>query len=323
MEDGAGTEELDALAGEATAAEAAAGGLEPLDQLLDYDRLSLPGPGASGRGKLRLEDEVQRDLLLVLGASVDITVHVQAIAAVLSRHQQQSELPGLGPPPQTIPPRTSAGSYDYRYDADYPVDIPSDGGFHSVPVAAAEVGLSPAYVTVPSVEPKVYRVIAITNRSPHALLAGPMDVTIAGEFAMTVPLPTIPPRGSERAGLGVEESLQVARNTRFKETTGGLLGGASLLQHEVEIEVKSHLPHPAPLEVKERVPISSHEQIKIEEGPVRPPWKPDPTPAGGVRAAGARTWHLTLAPGEKAQLSAQYTVRLPGDQALVGGNRRV
>ena len=78
------------------------------------------------------------------------------------------------------------------------------------------------------------------------------------------------------------------------------------------------------VEVRERVPISSHEQIKIDEGPVRPPWKPDPLPPGGTRAtAGARSWQLTLGAGEKAQLSAQYTVRIPGDQMLVGGNRRV
>lgn len=320
-EEMAGTEEVDLPVGEPEPA-----GIEPLDQLLDYDRLFLPGPGFNGRGKLRPYDEVRRDLLLVLGASVDISIHVQAVAAVLVRHQQQSDLTGLGTPPQTLPPRTSAGSYDYRYDAESPVDVPSDGGFHSVPVAAAEVALTPTYVAVPAVDPKVYRTLSIANRSPHALLAGPMDVTIGDEFAMTVPLPTVPPSGSERAGLGVEEAVQVARNTRFKETTGGLLGGAALLQHEVEIEVKNHLPHPAPLEVRERVPISSHEQIKVEEGTVRPPWKPDPAPPPGVptaAAAGARSWRLTLGAGEKAQLSAQYTVRIPGDQMLVGGNRRV
>lgn len=304
-------------------------GLEPGEALLDYDGLTIAGP--EGRGRLRAEDEVRRDLAAIglsAAASVEVQVQVQVIAALVQQHREESARAGdaLAWPSGAIAPRESAGSYDYRYDAESAVDVPSDGAWHSVPVAQADVALSPRYVTVPAVEPKVYRTVTVQNQSPHALLAGPTDVSFGEELAMTVQLPTVPPRGEERAGLGVEESIQVARNTRYKETTGGLLGGASVLQHEVEIELRNNLARPVPVEVRERVPISTHEQIKVEEGQASPPWKPA-TEVGpvkpGTATAGARVWQVTVAPGQKAKLSAQYSIRLPNDQVLVGGNRRI
>ncbi|HVE84311.1 MAG TPA: DUF4139 domain-containing protein [Myxococcales bacterium] len=294
--------------------------MEPMDALLDYDGLVIAG--ADGRGRLRVEDEVRRDLAVIglVATTVELNVQVQVITALLQQHQRDSEGAGGGSgwPASAIPPRASAGSYDYRYDAESAVDVPSDGQWHSVPVAAADVALSPRYVSVPAVEPKVYRTVSIANRSPHALLAGPADVSFGEELAMTVQLPTVPPRGEDRAGLGVEESIQVARNTRYRETTGGLLGGASVLHHEVEIELRNNLARPVPVEVRERVPVPTHEQIKVEEGSVSPPWQPVEK---GV--SGAKAWQVTVAPGEKAKLSAQYSIRLPGDQVLVGGNRRI
>ncbi|HZN95565.1 MAG TPA: DUF4139 domain-containing protein, partial [Myxococcales bacterium] len=304
-------------------------GLEPMDAMLDYDGLTITGP--EGRGRLQVEDEVRRDLAAigVLATTVEVQIQVQVIAGLLQRHRQDSESAGGGIeawPRSAVAPRASAGSYDYRYDCESAVDVPSDGAWHSVPVANADVQLQPRYVSVPAVEPKVFRTVTVINRSPHALLAGPTDVSFGEELAMTVQLPTVPPRGEERAGLGVEESIQVARNTRYKETTGGLLGGASVLHHEVEIEVRNNLARPAPVEVLERVPVPTHEQIKVEEGTASPPWKParevGPIKPGQA-AAGARVWQVTVAPGEKAKLSAQYSIRLPGDQVLVGGNRRI
>lgn len=289
--------------------------------LLDYDRLVLAGPGEAGsRGRLRPAGALEQELLLVAGASVQVDV---LVSLVTRQRKRAAAVESLALPGHATPVRRSAGSYDYRFDTEHPVDVASDGAWHVVPVMAAEVSLAPEYVCVPSLESKVYRTVVMTNRSPHALLAGPLDVTLGDEFLMTVPLPTIPPLGEERVGMGVEEAIQVARNTRFKETTGGLLGGSAVLQHEIEVQVSNQLSRPATLEVRERVPISTDGDIKVEETASSPPWKKDVKLHGGVQAEGARVWRLTVPAGEKATLGAQYIVKLPGDKMLVGGNRRV
>jgi hypothetical protein len=170
----------------------------------------------------------------------------------------------------------------------------------------------------------VYRVLKVGNRSAHALLQGPVDVSVGDEFLMTTQFPTVPPKGEEaRIGLGVEEALKVARKTQFKETTGGLLGGSTLLPHEIEIEVSNRLPFSAAVEIRERVPVSQDPDVKIEETMVKPPWEKDEKVRDGVQTDGARRWQLNVAPGEKETVVAQFSIKIPSDKMLVGGNRRV
>jgi hypothetical protein len=37
---------------------------------------------------------------------------------------------------------------------------------------------------------------------------------------------------------------------------------------------------------------------------------------------GARRWVVAVPPGQSRTLTAQYTIRIPSDRMLVGGNRR-
>jgi hypothetical protein len=295
--------------------------VSPDDALLDYGALLLGGADdKESRGKLVPSDPDRQQV--VMATSVNVQVEV-LLAVLQASRDTASRVEALPLPHHAEPVRHAAGSYAYRYDADHRVDVESDGAWHTVPVMTADVGVTPRFVCVPLVESKVFRTVNIENRSPHALLAGPVEVTLGEEFLLTVRLPTIPARGAASAGLGVEESIQVARNTRFKESTGGLISTTAVLQHEIEIDVVNHLQHPAPVEVRERVPVAEDGDIKVEETSSQPPWKGDSGPRDGVYALGARSWLLTLAPGEKRTLTAQYVVKIPGDKMLLGGNRRV
>jgi hypothetical protein len=289
--------------------------------LLDYDLLAMPeGDRGSERGRLSPRRDPLRGLLVAASA----TVHVEVLVAAFSAERQKCfAVDGLAAPPFAVPLRESAGSYDYRYDADHRVDLDGDGAWHTVPIGAAEVSLAPRYVCVPSMENRVYRTLSVQNRSALALLGGAADVTLGNEFLMTVPFPPVAPHGEAQVGLGVEEAIKVSRNTKFNETTGGLLGGSSVLAHEVSIEVANRLAHPALVEVRERVPVPEDDDIKVDESQVDPPWKPDDKVRGQEAVLGARSWQVTLAAGAKAALSARYVIKLPSGKVLVGGNRRV
>jgi hypothetical protein len=157
-------------------------------------------------------------------------------------------------------------------------------------------------------------------------LPGPVDVTSGDEFLMTTSLPAITPGAdqSHRLGLGVEESLKVSRKTQYKETTGGFLGGSTVLPHEVEIELNNRLATPALIEVRERVPVvdPSEKDLKVEEAQITPPWDKVETPIDDQVLKGARRWRVTVPPGQSMKLTAQYAIRMPNDRMLVGGNRR-
>ncbi|HET6582824.1 MAG TPA: DUF4139 domain-containing protein, partial [Nannocystaceae bacterium] len=288
---------------------------------LDYDRLTMTGPDPSAGPRGRLVPAPSFALGVFVGVSVQIDV---VIALVEQANQRAHALAALPVPPGSIRV-ASVDEFDYRYDCATPLDVPSTATWVTVPVMDCRVGLRPRFVCVPSVEAKVYRTLEIANDTAHALLPGPVDVGRGEQFLLTTSLPPVPPGAkTERLGLGVEEALEVARKTTFKETSGGLLGGSTVLPHEVSIEIDNRLAVPADLEVRERIPVVAGDEkdIKIEEQDVRPAWETVDEPLDGVLVPGTRRWRVTIPARDKTTLVAQFAIRIPADRVLVGGNRR-
>ena len=59
------------------------------------------------------------------------------------------------------------------------------------------------------------------------------------------------------------------------------------------------------------------DRVKVE-----PAWEKDEGVRDGSVVRGARAWRLTVPAGQKATLTAQWVVRIPSGQMVVGGNRR-
>lgn len=313
---------MDGFGGAAPSEPEPPAGLELGGNLLDYDSLELPPPDQYGlRGRLQPVPSGSSQEILALTA---LHVRVDIFSLLAVRQQTLESVNHVSLPTWSVPPRHSTPFFDYRYDVETRIDVPSDGVWHSVPVFSAPVGLIAEYLCVPSMEPQVFRTVKVENRTPHALLAGPVDVTLGDEFLMTSPLPTLAPGATQRLGLGVEESIKVSRNTRYDEASGGVFGGATVLTHRVSVEVANRLGRPATVEIRERVPSvpKDEKDIKVEETEIKPPWRsPEPLP-GDTPVDGERTWRVTLQAGEKQSLDATWVVKIPSSKMLQGGNRR-
>lgn len=291
----------DEAEGEALVSESSA----PPDAWLDYGRLTLAGPFEPSPGKLgRRADPGEAPRLR------------SALAGAESHARRAAESPL---PPMAVAVR--AQRFDDRYDALHPVSVPQDGRWHTVTLFTADAAFAPELVSVPSLDPRVYRSLELKNRSRHALLEGPADVTVGGMFLATVALPAIAPGGVERVGLGVEEAVQVSRNVRYREETGGLLGGTTLLVHEIDIEVVNRLSSPISITVRERVPVSDDHDVTVEELTQSPPWRNTSTEPP-LPVEGGRAWTVAVPAGARQALEAKLQIRIPSGRTLVGGNRR-
>jgi Domain of unknown function (DUF4139) len=297
-------------------------GMEPRVDLLDYGNLELGAADQPGqRGRLQPQPEgLSRELLVLMG----VHVQVDFFALVALYEHTAASVQEVVPPTWSVPPRQSSPHFDYRFDVETRAEVPSDGVWHTVPVFSAPVGLSAEYVCVPSMESRAFRTVKVENRTPHALLAGPVDVTLGDEFLMTSPLPTLAPGATQRLGLGVEESIKVSRNTRFDEASGGVFGGANVLTHHVQVELANRTAQRVTVEVLERMPAvpSAEKDIKVEESEVKPAWSKRSLLPGETPVEGERAWKVTLQPGETQALNATWAVRIPSSKMLVGGNRR-
>jgi hypothetical protein len=279
----------------------------PGADLLDYARLTLAGPDApAGRGTLRPAPRA-------------------AHPAAAEHQRRAAAVAGLARPAHAVDVRASAGSFDYRFDTAAPVDVAADGRWHTVPVSEVPVSTEFEYVCVPAVDPAVFGTVLVTNDSAHALLAGPVDVMVDGDFVLTAPLPTLAPGQRQAVGVGVAESVKVARRAHMRESTAGLRGGTTVLDHTVEIDVANRLPYPVVVQVRERVPVSADKDVRIEEHKASPPWTPAERPVDGQEddyVRGVRSWRVALEAGGTATLNGGYGIRLPAGKAVVGGNRR-
>ncbi|MCX4967486.1 DUF4139 domain-containing protein [Streptomyces sp. NBC_00654] len=275
---------------------------QPSGAELDYAALVLCGPDKRGGRRGRLFPGSPSDPV-----AAEYRRRAEAVAAL--------PLPG-----QAVRPRESAGSFDHRYDAAARADVPSDGTWHTVTIGEIPVGLRTEYLCVPSVEQTVYATLVLSNATDRALLAGPVEVIVDDDFLLTAALPTLAPGGVRRVGLGPAEGIRVTRRTNQRESTSGLRGNTTVLDHRVHVELANRLASPVTVEVRERVPVTSEPDVRIEE---RADWTAPDEGAGPDRhAPGTRVWRLDLAAGATAALDGGYEIRIPTGKALAGGNRR-
>ncbi|MFC4983417.1 DUF4139 domain-containing protein [Streptomyces atroolivaceus] len=279
-----------------------AGQPRPSGAELDYAALVLCGPGERDGRRGRLFPGAPLDPV-----AAEYRRRAESVAALA--------LPGYG-----VRPRESAGSFDHRFDAAARADIPSDGTWHTVTVGEIAVGMHTEYLCVPSVEQTAYATLVLSNATDQALLAGPVEVTVDDDFLLTAALPTLAPGGIRRVGLGPAEGIRVTRRTNLHESTSGLRNNTTVLDHRVHVELANRLAGQVTVEVRERVPVTSEQDVRIEE---RADWTtPEDGPGPDRHAPGTRVWRVDLPAGGTAVLDGGYEIRVPAGKALTGGNRR-
>ncbi|MBI2378658.1 MAG: DUF4139 domain-containing protein [Deltaproteobacteria bacterium] len=285
--------------------------------MLDYDRLRLADARESRRGALVIAE--RDELYAELFVSARIVLTHELLGAV--GEAQRMALGGPSIPPRFSLPQALDG-FDHAFSAEGPADVPSDGTFHSIAVLSRESDAAVRYVTVPREAQDVFRFAFFTNPLDAPLLAGPADVYVGGSYLMSATLHSTPPKGKIELGLGVEQSLKVARNASFVEETAGLMRGSLALKHEIRIDLVSLLARPAEIEVRERVPVSREgdEDVKVEVTKAEPAL--EAYEQTGAPIKGSRRWRVTLSPGQSRSLLLAYAVKIAAKNELAGGNRR-
>jgi hypothetical protein len=297
-------------------------GADGLGSALRFGQLQLPPFWDAGRGKLRALDSsaLYRELLGRAGRAPNFSVESQ-VAAMTSLAEQVGH---LSLPQGCVDVRDAAGFFDYIYEADDPIDVPSDGVFHIVNLGVREAPCEVQYVVVPREDTHVFRVAHITNPTRAPMLPGPVEVYVQDEYILSTTLPSVAPRQQFRLGLGVEQSIKVARNTTYEERRSSeTVVATAELWHAIHIELINNLGRTIPIEVRERLPQPAPKaEVVVEEHKVTPAWERWEQQEQGHKIVGGRRWNLSLEPGVLTKLIAEYVVKIYAKNELVGGNRR-
>lgn len=298
------------------------GGGAPRPSALDFAALRLPAADGSERGKLVAVEPGTRYREGLDGDGRRLSF--DPVAAVQAAELHAAAVARLALPGDTRAVEDTSGLYDHAWTATAPVDVPADGGWHALPLSVEALPCALRYVVVPRESTHVFRLAALQNPGNAPLLGGPVEVYVDDTYVLSTRLPTVPARGRFDLGLGVEQGLRCARNTRFEELrSDARVVAMTELRHTIAVELVNRLNLPADVEVRERIPQPAEgAEVVVEELAVEPPWEAYTQLERSRPLVGGRRWRVEVAPGESAALSATYVVKIYAANELVGGNRR-
>ncbi|MEO6575573.1 MAG: DUF4139 domain-containing protein, partial [Polyangiaceae bacterium] len=277
--------------------------LEPVDTWLDFDRLILG----------QMNDRAHRGRL-----AQDPGVLGDAGPAAAAREKIERVVP-----PGAMDPRDYASrGFQLSYDSNAPADIPSNALAHRVLLSEAEASSEARLIVVPRESGDVYREARMTNPFEVTLLPGAVDVFVDGALLTTSRIGIIGLGGTIELGLGVEDRMRVARNARVEESTAGLLGGQTVSDHTITIDLSSALGRETEVEVLDRIPVTDDKDVTIELRSARPKPEKYAQSEKGEPIRGGQRWRAKVPAGGKTQVEFAYRITLSSKSELSGGNRR-
>ncbi|MCK5796529.1 MAG: DUF4139 domain-containing protein, partial [Deltaproteobacteria bacterium] len=279
--------------------------LQASDKALDFGRLRLQGPDTGPqRGQLKAQ-----------------SIPELLVAEGMERLPRGEGLQ-ITSPDGAVALEESAAHFAARFEMEGTAQVAADRRLHSLTLLRREGKVDRYYCCVPQRDDHVYEVVHFANPLKLPLLAGPVSVYKGGDFVVDAPLATTPPGKDLGVTLGVEPAIKVSRNTHFKESPSGLFGGQTVLWHQVLIEIRSSLDHPARLLVHERLPVSRDDEVEVEVLKLPENAEVYDQRARGSVIDGGRQFDFEIDPGETKQATIEYQISIPSKRMLEGGNRR-
>lgn len=276
--------------------------IEPEDAWFDFDALRLSPPSdATTRGRL---------------------VRAVDASSAQARARAQNQLDEAVAPIGAKDPLVTRGMFDHRYTVEGLVDVPADALTHRVLIGQREGTPTLRWRTVPREALEVYREAELRNPFDAPLLGGPVEVYVDGSLLAVASIGQVDRGGTTCVGMGVEQRLRVARNVRAREETAGILGGDTVIHHEVSIELSSAFATPALVEVLDRHPVSDDKDIEVEITHSVPEYERYDQAERGAAVRGGMAWRVIVPPGGRTSVVYIYRIKLPSKNEIVGGNRR-
>lgn len=196
-------------------------------------------------------------------------------------------------------------------------DVPSDGEPHTLGVGAYELPCRFEYVAEPIVSPGAHLRAMARNSIGQALLPGALHVfhatTTGDEYAGQTWLELTAENAELPLYLGVDDNMPVKRDLVERETERGnlLQSGVRKVTLGYSMKVTNHTGKPQRVVLKDALPLSRHERIKVRVLDVQP----QPSTRSGLDQL---TWEFTLDPEAVRQVQWRVLVEAPSGLQITG-----
>jgi uncharacterized protein (TIGR02231 family) len=190
-------------------------------------------------------------------------------------------------------------------------NIPNDGTPHKVTIFSDNYPFQPKYIAVPRLVSFAYLQAIVTNPMTGAtLLAGQANIFRDNTFVGTLELENISPGQEFKLNLGIDEGLKIERELVERQVEKKLISNQRRTSYAYRLNVTNLQQVQVHLTLREQLPVSRNEQIKVRSTLTNPK-----IPPGEM---GLLEWEISLPPQAKQELYYQFVVEHPPELAVIG-----
>ena len=190
-------------------------------------------------------------------------------------------------------------------------DVPSNGETRKVTVSSFNLRPDFDNVTAPKLEPVVYRRARAKNDSPYTLLPGPAQLFENDDYLGATDLKLAAPGQEIELALGADERIRIERKLIARDVDKTFLADRRRIRSKHSIELENLRDTPQVVLVRDQLPVSRHEQIKVKLESAEPALTKH-TPLNQLE------WKINLDPGARRTLHFESSVELPRGMDVMG-----
>jgi uncharacterized protein (TIGR02231 family) len=168
------------------------------------------------------------------------------------------------------------------------------------------------YTAIPKNSQNVFLKANTQNSSPYQLLPGSAKNFVDGSFVGKSWFKNTAPGQNLELGLGLDDSIKVKRKLLKKEGgDGGIFNQTQKQRYIFEISLENFKDIPIQVELKDQLPLSYQEDIKVRINEI----KPEPKKTDNQNFI---TWRIDLEPLEKKVITLDFQVEYPEGKKVKG-----
>jgi uncharacterized protein (TIGR02231 family) len=190
-------------------------------------------------------------------------------------------------------------------------DIPGDGTPRKTTIAVFNLKPKLDYVTAPKLADAAYRRATVTNVSQYMLLPGSAQLFEGEEYLGATALEATSPGQEFELVLGADERVRVKRELKAREVDKRFVGDRRRLKYAYEIEVENLLDGDRTIFVRDHIPVSRHEDIKVKLEFC------DPKPTEHTEL-NLLEWKLVVGKGQKRTIRYECSIESPRAMEIRG-----
>jgi len=172
------------------------------------------------------------------------------------------------------------------------------------------------YVAVPKITPFAYLNIKVKNNSDYPMLAGNANVFLDNNYVTNTRLNLVAPNEEFQNSLGIDEGISVEHkliNRLGKDE--GIFSKKNKVTYEYKIIVKNKKKSTEKIQIQDQIPISQHDDIKIEL--ITPKYKDD-TDEIKINEFQYIEWNYEIEENKEIIIPLKFSIEYPRDETIEG-----